>query len=99
MFQITYVYGGFRNEYNGIDRDGNPVYIQVPSVRELYISCDSDNEQLNYSGNRRLRVGVEYELYVNALIGDDNTERNTTTLQFILEDKPLELNAINDSFD
>ena len=44
-------------------------------------------------------IGVEYELYVNAGIDDDNTETNTTTLQFILEDKPLELNAINDSFD
>lgn len=99
LFQITYVYGGYRNEYNRIDGNGNPIYIQIPTSRELYIICNSDNEQLNYSGNRRLRVGVEYELYVNAGIDDDNTETNTTTLQFILEDKPLELNAINDSFD
>ena len=99
LFQITYVYGGFRNQYNGIDGDGNPIYIQVPSGRELYIICNSDNEQLNYSGNRRLMIGVEYELYVNAGIDDDNTETNTTTLQFILEDKPLELNAVNDVFD
>ena len=83
LFQITYVYGGYRNEYNGIDGDGNPVYIQIPTSRELYISCDSDNEQLNYSGNRRLRVGVEYELYVNAGIDDDNTETRITTLQLV----------------
>ena len=42
---------------------------------------------------------MEYELYVNAGIDDDNTETRITTLQFILEDKPLELNAINDSLD
>lgn len=98
LFQVSYIYGGYRNEYNGIDGDGNPIYIQIPTSRELYISCDSDSEQLNYSGNRRLMIGVEYELYVNAGIDDDNTETNTTTLQFMLEDKPLELNAVNDVF-
>ena len=91
---MRYVYGGFRNEYNGIDGDGNYIY-KSPLEWKLYVFCDSDNEQLNYSGNRRLMIGVEYELYVNAGIGDDNNF-DTTTLQFMLEDKPLELNAIND---
>ena len=99
LFQVSYIYGGYKNVYNGIDGDGNPIYIQVPSERELYISCDSDNEHLNYSGNRRLMIGVEYELYVNAGIDDDDNLDGSLKLQFMLEDKSLELTSIEDVFD
>lgn len=99
LFEVSYHYGGFANQYNGLDENGNPIYTQIPNQSELYIFCDSDNEKLNYSGNRRLKVGVEYELYVNASIDDDDNIDSQVYLQFILEDKPLELNAINDSFD
>ena len=96
LFQITYIYGGFINQSIGVDSYGKPIYTQIPNQSELYITCNSDNEQLNYSGNRRLKVGVEYELYVNAPSDDDDNRDSEVYLQFILEDKPLELNAIND---
>ena len=98
LFQITYIYGGFANIYNGVDANQKPIYKQMPNQSELYIICNSDNEQLNYSGNRRLKVGVEYEFYVNALAKYDDKFDSVVYLQFILEDKSLELNAINDSF-
>ena len=98
LFQITYIYGGFINQQAGVDSYGKPIYTQIPNQSELYIICNSDNEQLNYSGNRRLKVGVEYELYVNAPHDDDDNFDSVVYLQFILEDKSLELNAINDSF-
>ena len=99
LFNASCVYGGTRTIQVYDNATAGLIDKTVPSGAELFITCESDNEQLNYSGNRRLKVGVEYELYVNASIDDDNNVDNTVYLQFILEDKPLELNAINDSFD
>lgn len=99
LFNASCVYGGTRTTRVYDAATGAFIDQTVPSGTELFITCESDNEQLNYSGNKRLKVGLEYEFYVNADGDNDDNESAHITLQFILEDKPLELNAINDSFD
>ena len=99
LFNASCVYGGTRTIQVYDNATAGLIDQTVPSGTELFITCESDNEQLNYSGNKRLKVGLEYEFYVNADGDDDNDFDSTVYLQFILEDKPLELNAINDSFD
>ena len=84
---------------SGFNRDGNPTSDVVPNAQHLTIICQTDNETLNYSGNRRLKVGVEYEAYVNAGIDDDDNLDGSLKLQFMLEDKSLELTSIEDVFD
>jgi len=97
LFPVSYIYGGTR-EINTYDRYGKPITIQSNVADELYINCESDYEALNYVGNRRLKVGFEYEYFVNANADDDSNYRGFVTLQFMLRDNPLELNATNDVF-
>jgi hypothetical protein len=99
LFEVSYFYGGYIyiNTYNS--NTNTATAIKQPTPNELYITCTSDNEFLNYTGSRRLKVGFEYECFVNASSDDDDNLDATVKLQFILEDNPLELNAINDSFD
>jgi hypothetical protein len=66
--------------------------------KELYITCESDSEALEYLGTRRLKMGVEYELYVNAGGGDDDDQSATIGLQFMLTDTAYNFNAVSDSF-
>jgi len=97
IFPVSYIYAGYK-DFNTFDRKGQPIVVRQNIANELYINCTSDNEALNYVGNRRLKVGFEYEYYVNASADDDNNCNGVVTLQFMLRDNPLELNATNDVF-
>lgn len=98
LFEVFCIYSG-TTIISGVDRYGNPTSNVVPNAQHLTIICQTDNETLNYSGNRRLKVGVEYEAYVNAGIDDDDDVDGSLKLQFMLEDKSLELTSIEDVFD
>ena len=89
LFQVSYVYGGYTR---------STVTVLTPNRKELYITCDSDSEALEYLGTRRLKMGVEYELYVNAGGGDDDNEGGRIGLQFMLTDTAYNFNAVNDVF-
>ena len=96
LFQVSYVYGGYRSY--GVYIDGIYTVVPTPAATELYITCESDSESLNYIGDRRLKVGVEYEFYVNAGFDDDDNERGRIGLQFMLTDTAYNFNAVNDVF-
>jgi hypothetical protein len=89
LFKVSYVYGGYTRSI---------VTVLTPNRKELYITCDSDSEALEYLGTRRLKMGVEYELYVNAGGGDDDNEGGRIGLQFMLTDTAYNFNAVNDVF-
>ena len=89
LFQVSYVYGGYTRSI---------VTVLTPNRKELYITCDSDSEALEYLGTRRLKMGVEYELYVNAGGDDDDNEGGRIGLQFMLTDTAYNFNAVNDVF-
>lgn len=98
LFEVFCIYSGTKI-ISGFNRDGNRTSDVVPNAQHLTIICQTDNETLNYSGNRRLKVGVEYEAYVNAGTDDDDNVDGSLKLQFMLEDKSLELSSIEDVFD
>lgn len=97
LFNASYIYGGYTSTIVTVDSVDTTVL--VPNGKELYITCTSDNEALAYIGTRRLKVGVEYEYYVNAGIDNDGDVNGSLKLQFMLEDKSLELTSIEDVFD
>lgn len=71
----------------------NPLYTGY-----ILINCLTDNETLNYSGSKRLKVGIEYMQGVDEHPGDDdNVYARSIEVSFQLIDNSLELNAINDS--
>ncbi|HNA22532.1 MAG TPA: hypothetical protein PLN40_14080, partial [Agitococcus sp.] len=64
----------------------------------VIINCFTDNETLNYVGNRRLKVGVEYEQAIDEHPNDDgDIYAHKLQVDFQLIDLPLELNAASDS--
>ena len=64
----------------------------------VIINCLTDNESLNYVGNRRLKVGVEYEQAIDEHPNDDgDIYARKLQVDFQLIDLPLELNAVSDS--
>ena len=88
LFQVSYIYGG----YTSTNVIVGGIKTSYANSKELYITCESDNEALSYLGSRRLKMGVEYELFSNYdVIGIIN-------LQFMLIDNALSFNAINDVF-
>jgi len=95
LFQVSYIYGGYTSTpviVNGIQTS----LLTHVNSKELYITCESDNEALSYLGSRRLKMGVEYELFSNA--GIDQLNLGAIGLQFMLIDNALSFNAINDVF-
>lgn len=75
----------------------------TPTANPLYtgyilINCLTDNEALDYSGSKRLKVGIEYMQGVDEHPDDDgNVYARSIDVSFQLIDNSLELNAINDS--
>ena len=64
----------------------------------ILINCLTDNEELDYSGSKRLKVGIEY---MQGIDEDPNYDKNVyakeISVDFQLIDLPLELNAVNDA--
>ena len=71
-------------------------YVQTNGAKELYIACESDNEALDYLGSRRLKMGVEYEFWVNN--PGNGPFGGVINLQFMLTDNALSFDATNDVF-
>ena len=93
LFEITY------NE-SVINRDSIVVFGTPAPMYDGYIliNCMTDNEQLNYAGNRRLKVGIEYMQGIDEHPNDDdNVYAKEISVDFQLIDLPLELNAVNDA--
>ena len=95
LFSASYIYDGYYESGTLIDIYGDPINYPIANTSELYITCVTDNEILNYSGNRRLKVGFEYEYYLNQ---DGQNVGASIGLQFMLIDNALSFNAINDVF-
>ena len=62
---------------------------------KVLIACDSDNEYLNYSGSKRLKIGIEYGLNPNTDPDSDGDLYGQVKVDFQLIDKPLAINAVN----
>jgi len=78
---------------NATTPPANPLYTGY-----ILINCLTDNETLNYSGSKRLKVGIEYMQAVDEHPDDDgNVYARSIDVSFQLIDNSLELNAINDS--
>jgi hypothetical protein len=60
---------------------------------KVLIACESDNEYLNYSGSKRLKIGIEYGLIPAA--DPDSDLYGQVKVDFQLVDKPLAINAIS----
>ena len=93
LFEITY------NE-SVINRGSIVVFGNAAPMYDGYIliNCMTDNEQLNYAGNRRLKVGIEYMQGIDEHPNDDdNVYAKEISVDFQLIDLPLELNAVNDA--
>jgi len=95
LFSASYIYDGHYEPGTLIDIYGDHINYPIANTSELYITCVTDNEMLNYSGNRRLKVGFEYEYYLNQ---DGLNVGASIGLQFMLIDNALSFNATNDVF-
>ena len=75
---------------------GGAVYFH--NTGHLVIDCVTDNETLDYSWFKRLKVGMEYmQGYDVHPDDDDDIESSAITLAFQLVDLPLELTAQSES--
>jgi hypothetical protein len=78
---------------NATTPPANPLYTGY-----ILINCLTDNEALDYSGSKRLKVGIEYMQGVDEHPKDDGkVYARSIDVSFQLIDNSLELNAINDS--
>ena len=62
----------------------------------VLLVCETDNEALGYSGVRRLKAGIEYNLWPFVGDSEDHDRFGDVRLDFQLIDKPLEFNAVSD---